>query len=50
MLEAAEVVCKNLGNTFILSVGRNKSLMEKHRKLGWLVDTKPVYEMMKIIK
>ena len=47
MLKSAEKVCINMGNLFILSVGRNKSLMKKHKKLGWLVDDKPVYEMMK---
>ena len=50
LLKAAEEVCRNMGNTFILSVGRNTSLVNKHKKLGWIIEEKPVYEMLKFLK
>ena len=43
----AEQTCKDLGKIHMFSIGRNKSLMEIHKKLGWHVDKKPSYEIIK---
>ena len=46
----AEEFCKGLGCDYVFSIGRNKNLMDTHKKLGWRVDKKPSYEIMKKIK
>lgn len=50
VITAAETICKNLGYSFVYSVGRNKSLVKKYKKLGWWVDDKPSFEMYKYLK
>ena len=32
---------------YIFSIGRSKHLMKTHEKLGWQVDKKPSYEIIK---
>ena len=49
LIIAAENMLKDQGITYIFSIGRNKHLMDTHKKLGWLVDDKPSYEMTKVI-
>ena len=49
LINNVEVVCKNMGCKYIFSIGRNKHLIETHKKLGWLVDEKPSYEIIKRI-
>ena len=49
LLNEAEKVCKKLGITYIFSIGRTKSLMDTHEKLGWQVDKKPSHEIIKTI-
>ncbi len=49
LINHVEIVCKNMGYKYIFSIGRNKHLMETHKKLGWLVDEKPSYEIIKRI-
>ena len=49
LITSIEKTCKNLGKTRIFSIGRNKHLMETHKKLGWHVDEKPSYEIIKNI-
>ena len=44
-----ENTCKQMGYKYIFSIGRNKHLMETHRKLGWFVDEKPSYEIIKTL-
>tara|TARA_R110002012_G_scaffold93710_6_gene227373 strand:+ start:291 stop:707 length:417 start_codon:yes stop_codon:yes gene_type:complete len=45
----AEKACKEMGVASIFSLGRNKHLMETHKKLGWQIDKKPSYEIIKIL-
>ena len=47
LINNIERVCKNMGLKYIFSIGRNKHLMETHEKLGWLVDKKPSFEIIK---
>ena len=47
LITNAEIVCKNMGITYMFSIGRNKNLMKTHEKLGSHVDKKPSYEIIK---
>jgi len=47
LITSAEDVCKNMGITYMFSIGRSKHLMKTHEKLGWQVDKKPSYEIIK---
>ena len=47
LITNAEEVCKNMGITYMFSIGRSKHLMKTHEKLGWQVDKKPSYEIIK---
>lgn len=49
LITAVERVLKDHGIKFIFSIGRNKSLIETHKKLGWHVDNEPSYELLKTI-
>jgi hypothetical protein len=33
----------------MFSIGRNKHLIETHKKLGWTADSDPSYEIVKTI-
>jgi len=50
LITSAEDACKNLGKSYMFSIGRNKHLIETHKKLGWFVDDKPSHEISKKIK
>ena len=47
LINDTEMVCKNMGITYIFSIGRSKHLMKTHEKLGWYVDKNPSYEITK---
>tara|TARA_R110002096_G_scaffold56780_1_gene144641 strand:+ start:135 stop:545 length:411 start_codon:yes stop_codon:yes gene_type:complete len=49
LIDGVEIICKNMGCEYIFSIGRNKHLMETHKKLGWIVDKTPSYEIIKKI-
>lgn len=49
LINTAEKVCKDQDVKYIFTIGRNKHLMETHKKLGYHVDTKPSYEIIKKI-
>ena len=49
LITSIEQTCKGLGKTHMFSIGRNKHLIETHKKLGWQVDNKPSYEIVKNI-
>ena len=49
LITSAERACKDLGKAHMFSIGRNKHLIETHKKLGWTVDKKPSYEIIKNI-
>ena len=46
----AENLTKSLGYNYMFTIGRNKRLIETHKKLGWFVDDKPSYEITKKLK
>jgi hypothetical protein len=50
LIDTAEEFCKELGCDHMFSIGRNKHLIETHKKLGWSVDKNPSYEIMKKLK
>ena len=47
LIDRIEEVCKSLNYKYIFTMGRNKHLIETHRKLGWVVDKKSSYEITK---
>ena len=49
LINAAEEVCKTNGVNYMFTIGRTKPLIETHRKLNWVVDDKPSYEVTKVI-
>jgi len=49
LINEVEKFCKDIGCKYIFSIGRNKHLIDTHKKLGWLVDTTPSYEIIKTI-
>ena len=49
LINGAENICKDLGYKYIFSIGRNKHLIDTHKKLGWFVDKKQSYEIIKTI-
>jgi len=49
LVSNAEKFCKGLGKKYIFSIGRSKTLMNIHDKLGWSVDKKASYEIIKSI-
>ena len=50
LIDTAEEYCKGLGFNYMFSIGRNKHLIETHKKLGWNVDKTPSYEIIKKIR
>ena len=50
LITSVEKIVKEWGYNFIFTIGRTKSLIEKHRKLGWHVDDTPSYEIIKKLK
>ena len=50
LIDTAEDFCKKLGCDYMFSIGRNKHLIETHKKLGWSVDKTSSYEIMKKLK
>ena len=50
LIMGAEAVVKNAGNKYMFTIGRNKKLINKHKELGWNVDEKPSYEIVKNLK
>ena len=49
LIKGAEIFCKNNGKNYMFSIGRNKHLINIHKKLGWTVDDKSSYEITKQI-
>ena len=49
LIESAEIFCKNNNKKYIFSIGRNKSLINIHKKLNWSIDEKASYEITKQI-
>jgi hypothetical protein len=49
LMSECEKFCVSIGKKAIFSIGRNKHLLEIHKELGWTVDKKPSYEIVKTI-
>ena len=49
LITGAEAACKEIGKKYMFTIGRNKNLINTHKKLRWKVDTKPSYEIIKTI-
>lgn len=49
LIMGAEEVCKAQGFKYMFTVSRNKHLIETHKKLNWVVDKYPSYEITKKI-
>jgi len=49
LITSAEAACKALGKVHMFTIGRNKHLIETHKKLGWTADPDPSYELIKNI-
>ena len=47
LIKEAEEPTKKLGYKYMFTIGRSKSLIETHKKLGWFVDDKPSHEITK---
>ena len=47
LIQAVERVLKDQGIIHVFTIGRNKHLINTHKKLGWMVDEKPSYEIIK---
>lgn len=47
LIQAVERVLKDQGFKYAFTMGRNKNLIDIHKKLGWNVDEKPSYEIVK---
>jgi len=49
LINTVEDVCNANGVKYIFSIGRTNSLIDTHKKLGWVVDNKPSHEIVKKI-
>jgi hypothetical protein len=49
LISSAEAACKEIGKVHMFTIGRNKHLIDIHKKLGWTVDADPSYEIIKNI-
>ena len=49
LITGAEAACKEIGKKHMFTIGRNKHLIDTHKKLGWSVDPDPSYEIVKKI-
>jgi hypothetical protein len=49
LINSLEDIARGVGYEIILSIGRNKSLINMHKKLGYTIDDTPSYEISKKI-
>ena len=49
LIQTVEQMVKDAGKKCIMSISRSNSLLKIHKKLNWVVDEKPSYEMIKRI-
>ena len=49
LINNVEQLCRDMGTKYIFSMGRNKHLIETHKKLGWSVNKKSSYEIIKTL-
>jgi len=49
LITGAENLIKSLDYKYLFAVMQHKGLIETHKKLGWKADTKPSYELTKVL-
>ena len=49
LITGAEAACKEIGKKHMFTIGRNRHLIDTHKKLGWSVDPDPSHEIIKNI-
>ena len=49
LIMGAEAVVRNADKKYMFTIGRNQKLINKHKDLGWVVDKKPSYEIVKTL-
>ena len=49
LITGAEAACKKVGKKHMFTIGRNRHLIDTHKKLGWSVDPDPSHEIIKKI-
>ena len=49
LISCIEHNCREMGFKHLLTLGRNKHLIDMHEKLGWFIDRTPSYEIIKNI-
>tara|TARA_R100001143_G_scaffold15916_1_gene18216 strand:- start:34 stop:441 length:408 start_codon:yes stop_codon:yes gene_type:complete len=47
LINVSEQVCRKENKKYMFTIGRSKHLRETHEKLGWSVDSKSSYEIIK---
>ena len=47
LINVSEQVCRKENKKYMFTIGRRKHLRETHEKLGWSVDSKSSYEIIK---
>lgn len=47
LITTIEKIIKGWGYKYMFSIGRTKSLIKKHKELGWHIDMKPSHELIK---
>ncbi len=47
LISVSEQVCRKENKKYMFTIGRSKHIRETHEKLGWSVDTKSSYEIIK---
>ena len=50
LINGVEMFCKKNNKNYMFTIGRNMSLINIHKKLNWMVDEKPSYEITKKIE
>ena len=50
LIEGAENMVKHLEYKYLFSVCQHEKLIDKHKKLGWIIDKYPSHETTKILK
>ena len=49
LINGVENVCKSMNYKYVVSIGRNKGLINTHKNLNWHVDEKSSHEIIKLI-
>ena len=47
LINSIEKTCRDLGKSYLFSIGRQPNLIQTHKKLGWHIDERPSHEIIK---